>query len=94
MTQITLLGQAFSHIITHPEIIVFCVLGVTLGIVLGAIPGLSGLVGIALLLPITYYMNPMAALVMVYGINKGGTYGGSIPAILLNTPGTAAAACT
>jgi len=68
--------------------------GLFIGIVIGAIPGLNVPMAIALLLPITFYMHPVAGLSMLIGVYKGGTYGGSISAILINTPGAPAAAAT
>lgn len=68
--------------------------GVTLGIVIGAIPGLGSVTAMAVLIPATYYMTPLAAIAFLVGVNKGGTSGGAIPAILLNSPGTPEAAAT
>lgn len=68
--------------------------GVTLGIVIGAIPGLGSVTAMAVLIPITYYMTPLGAIAFLVGVNKGGTSGGAIPAILLNSPGTPEAAAT
>ena len=70
------------------------ILGVALGIVFGALPGLNGVVGVALLLPLTYGLEPAEGLIMLAGMYMGATYGGSISAILLNVPGTGEAACT
>ena len=64
------------------------------GIIMGAIPGLSGTLGIALLLPFTFGLEPGRALLMLGAVYCGSEYGGSIPSILINTPGTAAALCT
>ena len=72
--------------------LVFIVLGVIIGIVVGAIPGLNGPMAIAVALPITFYMSPIAALAFLIGISKGSMFGGSISAILINTPGTPEAA--
>lgn len=69
-------------------------LGVLLGVIFGALPGLNGVVGVALLLPITYGMEPEYGLIMLAGLYMGATFGGSISAILLNCPGTGEAACT
>jgi len=69
-------------------------IGVLLGIVFGALPGLNGVVGVALLLPLTYNMGAEFGLIMLSGLYMGSTYGGSISAILLNCPGTGEAACT
>ena len=68
--------------------------GLFIGIVIGAIPGLNVPMAVALLLPFTFYMDPVAGLSMLIGVYKGGTYGGSISAILINTPGAPAAAAT
>ena len=68
--------------------------GVIGGMVVGAMPGLSGGMAIALLLPITYSMSPVAALVMLMAIYTSAMTGGSISAILLHTPGTPANAAT
>lgn len=70
------------------------VAGVVLGIIFGAMPGLNGVVGVALLLPLTYGMLPEFGLIMLSGLYMGSTYGGSISAVLLNCPGTGEAACT
>ena len=69
-------------------------LGVVIGIIVGAIPGLNGPMAIAVALPITFYMSPLAALAFLIGISKGSMFGGSISAILINTPGTPEAAPT
>ncbi|MBM4333600.1 MAG: C4-dicarboxylate ABC transporter permease [Deltaproteobacteria bacterium] len=68
--------------------------GLFVGIIIGAIPGLNVPMAVALLLPVTFYMDPVAGLSLLIGVYKGGTYGGSISAILINTPGAPAAAAT
>ncbi|MDD3663553.1 MAG: tripartite tricarboxylate transporter permease [Candidatus Pacebacteria bacterium] len=68
--------------------------GVFGGIIIGALPGLTSTMGVALLLPITYSMDEKVAIVMLLGIYCGAIYGGSISAILLKTPGTPASAAT
>jgi len=68
--------------------------GVILGVVLGAIPGLTCLTAIALIVPLTYYMDTITAMALLIAIYIGGIYGGSISAILLGTPGTPASAAT
>jgi len=70
----------------------YCVVGVVLGQVLGVLPGIGTLLAITLLLPITFYLDPTASIIMVAGIFYGSTYGGSIASILINMPGTAASA--
>lgn len=72
----------------------FIAAGIALGIVIGAIPGLGSVTALAVLIPVTYYMSPLAAIAFLVGVNKGGTSGGAIPAILLNSPGTPEAAAT
>jgi putative tricarboxylic transport membrane protein len=68
--------------------------GVTWGILGGALPGISPSITMALLLPFTYGMDPTVAVVMLASTYVGAEYGGSIPAILIRTPGTNAAAAT
>ncbi len=68
--------------------------GVFLGIILGAIPGLTATMAIALIIPMTFSLDPVVSVGLLVGAYKGGNCGGSIPAILLNTPGTPAAAAT
>lgn len=64
------------------------------GVIVGALPGLTGAMAVTLALPFTFYMSPITSLMLLLGIYKGSMYGGSISAILIRTPGTAAAACT
>jgi len=68
--------------------------GVIGGIFLGSLPGLSATMGIALLIPITFGMEPVAALVLLSAIYTSAIYGGSITAILIHTPGTPSSAAT
>ena len=66
----------------------------TLGIVIGCLPGLSAAMGVALLLPVTFGMDPGTGLIVLGGIYCGAIFGGSISAILIHTPGTPASAAT
>ena len=68
--------------------------GTVLGICFGAMPGLSATMGIAVLIPVSYGMSPATGLILLAGVYVGATYGGSISAILVNTPGTPSAAAT
>ncbi|RKX97556.1 MAG: C4-dicarboxylate ABC transporter permease [Spirochaetes bacterium] len=74
--------------------IFFALLGITVGIIIGAIPGMTATMATALLVPLTFGMQPIPAIAMLLGVYKGGIYGGSISAILINTPGTPAASAT
>ena len=66
------------------------ILGTIAGLVVGALPGLTVTTGIAVLIPLTFGMDPLFALGMMAGMYNGGSYGGAIPAILLRVPGTPA----
>jgi putative tricarboxylic transport membrane protein len=68
--------------------------GTIAGTVIGALPGLSAVSGVALLLPFTFGMEPAQGLIMLAAVYMSAEYGGSISAILINTPGTSGAACT
>ena len=70
------------------------VTGVSLGILFGAMPGLTAAMGVALLIPLSFGMPPVEAFSMLLGMYAGAIYGGSITAILVGTPGTVAAAAT
>ena len=83
-----------TTVLTSPALMGWVVLAAVVGMVVGAIPGLTASAAIAMLLPVTFYMDPLAALAFLYVIGKSGRYGGSIAAILFNTPGTAASAAT
>jgi putative tricarboxylic transport membrane protein len=83
-----------AHIFFTIENIIVLALGLFIGITIGAIPGLNVPMTVALLLPITFYMDPVAGIILLLGVYKGGTYGGSISAILINTPGAPAAVVT
>ena len=69
-------------------------IGVVGGMIIGALPGLSATMGIALLIPVTYGMRPSAAILMLAAIYTAAVYGGSISAILIHTPGTPSSAAT
>ncbi len=77
-----------------PINLVFMAVGVSLGIIVGILPGLGSVTALSILIPITFYMSPLVAIAFLVGVNKGGTSGGAVPAILLNAPGTPEAAAT
>lgn len=68
--------------------------GVAIGVVGGAIPGMSATMAVALTLPFTFAMQPITGILLLLGVYKGGIFGGSIPAILIKTPGTPASSAT
>lgn len=78
----------------HPWNLVYCFGGVLLGTVVGVLPGLGPLATVAMLLPLTFGLDPGASLIMLAGIYYGSQYGGSTTAILVNLPGEAASAVT
>lgn len=69
-------------------------IGVLVGLIIGALPGLGAYVGIALLIPLTFVMDPTSSLLLLTGLYTAGIYGGSITAVLLRVPGTSASAAT
>lgn len=77
-----------------PASLMFLLLGVGIGVLVGAIPGINGPMAIALFIPITYYMTPLTAIGFLVGLNKGAFFGGAVSAVLLRTPGTPEAAAT
>jgi putative tricarboxylic transport membrane protein len=83
--------EAILYVLAH---IHFLFIGVAGGIIVGAIPGLSGSTGIILMLPFLIYIDPSAALIMMSGLFCGSMFGGSIAAVLVSTPGTPSAAAT
>lgn len=87
------LGIGFEAAITLNNLL-YCLLGVTLGTLVGVLPGLGPVATIAMLLPITYGLTPSAALIMLSGIYYGAQYGGSTTAILVNLPGESSSVVT
>ncbi len=87
------ISQAFAHLFTF-DAALGLLIGVVGGMIIGALPGLSATMGIALLIPITYGMDKTAAILMMAAIYTSAVYGGSISAILIHTPGTPSSAAT
>lgn len=77
-----------------PWNLVFCLIGVLLGTLIGVLPGIGATATIAMLLPITFQLEPVSALIMLAGIYYGAQYGGSTTAILINMPGESSSAVT
>ena len=86
--------ETVYHLAAEPSNLLLLFGSVILGIMFGAMPGLTSTLGVALLTALTYGMGPATAMVCLLAIYVGGTYGGSYASILINIPGTAAAAAT
>jgi putative tricarboxylic transport membrane protein len=78
----------------QPTNLLFALIGVLLGTAVGVLPGIGPALTVALLLPVTYKLDPGGSLIMFAGIYYGGMYGGSTTAILINTPGESASMAT
>ncbi len=78
----------------QPAMLLYALIGVTLGTAVGVLPGIGPALTVALLLPVTYGLDPAGSLIMFAGIYYGGMYGGSTTSILLNTPGESASIIT
>ncbi len=87
------MGQGFLIALT-PQNLYYCFIGCLFGTVVGVLPGVGPLAGISLLLPATFGMEPVSALIMLAGIYYGAMYGGSTTSILMNIPGEAASVVT
>ncbi len=81
-------------IAAQPMNLFYALIGVTLGTLVGVLPGIGPALTVALLLPVTYQLDPAGSLIMFAGIYYGGMYGGSTTSILLNTPGESASIVT
>jgi putative tricarboxylic transport membrane protein len=93
MDALAALGQGFL-VALEPSKLLFALIGVFLGTAVGVLPGIGPALTVALLLPITFKMDPGGSLIMFAGIYYGGMYGGSTTAILINTPGESASMIT
>lgn len=85
------LSLGFGVAITA-ENLLYCLIGVTLGTFIGVLPGIGPLATISMLLPLSFYLDPVTALIMLSGVYYGAMYGGSTASILMNLPGTGASA--
>lgn len=85
--------EGFS-VVLEPTNLFFCLVGVLVGMAIGVLPGLGQAATIAILLPLTYGMEPVSAIIMLAGIFYGGIYGGTVTAVLLNIPGETSSAIT
>ena len=82
-------GDAFSL-----QNFIFIIMGVIIGQFVGAVPGIGPIMATAIAIPFTFVLDPLIGISFLVGVNKGGTVGGAIPAILINTPGTPDSAAT
>jgi putative tricarboxylic transport membrane protein len=87
------LSIGFDAALTFSNLL-YCLIGVTLGTVVGVLPGLGPIATIAILLPVTFTLEPVSSLIMLSGIYYGAQYGGSTTAILINLPGEATSVAT
>lgn len=87
-----LLGNAFVTL-CKPSVLLFLCLGVLIGTVIGALPGLSATMGVAIMTPITFWFDPADGFAMLMGLWNSAIFAGGISAILINTPGTPASIC-
>ena len=85
--------EALAHF-TELKILMFLTLGVIIGLVLGVIPGLGGLTGLSILLPLAFTMDPIVSIVFIMGLYAVTTTSDTIPAVLFGVPGTIGSAAT
>lgn len=93
METLALLGQGFAVALT-PSNLLFVFIGVFLGQVIGALPGIGPSLGMVLLLPISFGLPPVTAIVMLSGIMYGAMYGGTLTSVLINVPGESSSVMT
>src|SRR5688500_7201068 len=93
MDTLQLLLDGLQNAVT-PENLMFAIIGILLGTFVGVLPGIGPAMAVALLLPITYGLEPTQAFILFAGIYYGGMFGGSTTSILLNTPGESASVMT
>ena len=87
------LALGFS-VALSPSALLYCLIGVSVGMFIGVLPGIGPIATVGMLLPITFHLRPTEALIMLAGIYYGAMYGGSITSILLRLPGDASSAVT
>src|SRR5574341_2466782 len=93
LESLTSLAYGFG-IALQPENLLYCLIGVAMGTLVGVLPGIGPTATIALLLPATFKLHPVSAIIMLSGICYGAMYGGSTTSILLNIPGEASSVVT
>lgn len=93
MTTFSYLLEGFETALNGWNLL-FCLIGVTFGMLVGFLPGLGPSAGTAMLIPLTFGMDPISAIVMLAGIYYGAMYGGTVTSVLINTPGESASVIT
>ena len=93
-TEMLAMAMKAALILSDPVRLGFLAFGVFLGLILGVIPGLGGLVGLSLLLPFTFNMDPFSALALMMGLASVTVTSDTIPAVLFGVPGTVGSAAT
>src|SRR5918993_333908 len=81
-------------VVLDPTTLLYCLVGVLVGMLVGVLPGLGPAATIAILLPLTYNVEPVTAIIMLAGIFYGAQYGGTITSVLLRLPGEASSVVT
>ncbi len=82
------------HVALSPQNLLFCFVGVTFGTLIGVLPGIGPVTGVAILIPITYGLSATTAIITMAGVYYGAMYGGSTTSILINVPGESASVVT
>ncbi|MGH1351694.1 MAG: tripartite tricarboxylate transporter permease [Methyloligellaceae bacterium] len=93
METLDLLFTGFSNSLTSFNLVIM-ILGVSLGLIIGALPGLGSVNGVAILLPLTFLVTPTSAIILLGAIYYGAMYGGAVSSILLGIPGASTAVAT
>lgn len=84
---------ALPSMLTFAQLL-FLILGVGVGVVIGALPGVGPLLGVVMAIPFTFYMDPVSSMALLMGIYQGGSFGGALSATVIGIPGTPMAAAT
>lgn len=93
MVDFSVVLAGFADVFTLQNLL-YIVIGVTVGQIVGATPGLSIIMALAIAIPLTFGLDALTAIAFLISVNKGGTVGGAVPSILLNVPGTPESAAT
>jgi putative tricarboxylic transport membrane protein len=83
-----LFAAALTSFVTQPNLLLLALMGILIGIILGALPGISSTMALAILLPVSFNLPPGPAMMFLMAVFVSSVYGGSVSAILINIPGT------